>query len=252
MAETSPFDLAREDPAVAASRVLKVTIRKGGDLTRTEKISLIIDLFEVYAGMPGLDSKLSVSELYNEFFNDMFKHWTSGNGANQTPVLPSREREQFRTKVEAPYESLGTKRSHSQMLDKPVFLVMKFDPEEETISWVWQDENKKVIKLKDLESRLPKGVTMNDAKAWAIQHYDSVERERITKYNRDLVIRAARRRIYNWARPESSHRFSRDPERVTKKDLIHLVLARDVHRKLTQNDNEVDAIIDRELDDQST
>ncbi|KAM0421105.1 hypothetical protein ACHAPT_011176 [Fusarium lateritium] len=136
MSEPSPVHIATlvmEDPDVVGSRPPNSVVRKAGDLTRDEKHGLL-DLLQKYREMPGQGPDLTERELYKKFFDDIFKFWTSSNMANQAPVLRPRAPLQSRIQVTTSCAMVGAKRSHDKLLDRPVFLTMKFDPEEETFA----------------------------------------------------------------------------------------------------------------------
>ncbi|KAM0421117.1 hypothetical protein ACHAPT_011188 [Fusarium lateritium] len=72
------------------------------------------------------------------------------------------------------------------------------------------------------------GLTLTMARAQVIEKYDRRERARLTVYNRELVVNAARRRICKWARDGTANGAGIDDEdRLEEADLVEIFLTRD-------------------------
>ncbi|KAM6534740.1 hypothetical protein FALCPG4_004366 [Fusarium falciforme] len=71
-------------------------------------------------------------------------------------------------------------------------------------------------------------LTLAEARRRVISNYDRHESKRITKYNLDLVVSMARRRIMKWAKYGSGHEAHIDPvDRLIPGGIQKLVLPRD-------------------------
>lgn len=236
--------LLDEDPDFVESRAPSTVIRKGGHLALDEKLRLR-DLLHEYARMPGNDPDLSPSELYKSFFDDIFKCWTSAHAVSQGPTLPRREPGQSCIGID---DSWVVMPLVGRRLCVPVYLTMEFDPEKETFAWIWRDQSQELLTPEELKLRLPKGVTTSEAIVAVIGHYDNIERERVTSYNRGKIVNAARRRIRYFALAGSSddtefggYDFIQDG------DIIPLILASEAYLKNTRFAIRMAAAIERGL-----
>ncbi|KAI8721789.1 hypothetical protein NCS52_00321400 [Fusarium sp. LHS14.1] len=250
-------ELFYQDTDVFGSRSPNTTISKPSDLTHDEKL-LLKDLFLEYVHMPGQDSRASLSpEFYKEFFAEIFKYWVSSHRVNTRPVLQPRTVEQTRIRIDdswAESEPPATTESGTMVhprvarkrkLFEGIFLTMEFNSVEETFTWTWQNDEGKDTPFSAL-CRLPRGVTKNDVILMAIENYDSFERKRITSYNRDQIINAARRRIHKWARAGSSHDDTIDEaDEIGQRCILPLVLASDAYLKTARDAAKIAAEIEK-------
>ncbi|EEU46739.1 uncharacterized protein NECHADRAFT_77433 [Fusarium vanettenii 77-13-4] len=245
-------ELFSEDTDVFGSRPPNTIISKPSDLTHDEKL-LLKDLFVAYVDMPGQGSHASLSpEFYKEFFDEIFKYWVSSHRVNIRPVLQPKTEEQTRIQIDdswaesEPQATTGPKIVRKRKLFEAIFLTMQFNSVEETFTWTWQNNERKDAPFSAIKRYLPRGVTKNDVILMAIENYDSFERKRITSYNRDLIINAARRRIHKWARAGSSHDDTIDSaDEIGERSILSLVLASDVYLKTTRDALEIAAEIEK-------
>ncbi|UPK97578.1 hypothetical protein LCI18_008513 [Fusarium solani-melongenae] len=249
-----------KDTGVLGWRPPNAIISKPSDLTRDEKL-LLQDLFLEYFDMPGQDSHVSFSpELYKEFFGEIFKYWVSSHRVNDRPILQDQTPEQTcivigtslaESRPQATTENPCsrdpmpcTKVSRKRSICELIYLGMEFNAVEETFTWTWVDDEGEIMNSSRLQRCLPQGVTKNSAILMAIEHYDSFERKRITSYNREQIINAARRRIHKWARAGSSHGDTIDSsDKLGSGCILPLVLASDVYLRTARDAAEIAAEI---------
>lgn len=248
-----------KDTGVLGSRPPNAIISKPSDLTRDEKL-LLKDLFLEYVDMPGQESHACFSRgFYKEFFGEIFKYWVSSHRVNNRPILQGRTPEQTcividaswadskpQTTTESPSDRgyRPRKVSRKRKICESISLTMKFNAAEETFMWTWEGDNDEVMKSTGLQPWLPQGVTKNNAILMAIENYDSFERKRITSFNREQIINAARRRIHKWARAGSSHDDTIDfSDKLGPGSILPLVLASDVYLKTARDAAEIAAEI---------
>ncbi|KAL2690082.1 hypothetical protein Neosp_004150 [[Neocosmospora] mangrovei] len=238
-------------------RLPNTIISKPSDLTRDEKL-LLKGLFLEYVDMPGQDSHKSFSpELYKEFFGEIFKYWVSSHRVNNRPILQDQTPEQTyividaswaeskpQATTEGPCDRAPVPRSRKRRICESISLTMKFNATEETFTWTWEDDQGEIMNFSRLQRWLPQGVTKNDAILMAIENYDSFERKRITSFNREQIINAARRRIHKWARAGSSHDDTIDSsDKLGPGSILPLVLASDVYLRTARDAAEIAAEI---------
>ncbi|KAJ4152553.1 hypothetical protein NW754_004348 [Fusarium falciforme] len=254
------MDLFLKDTGVLGSRPPNAIISKPSDLTRDEKL-LLKDLFLEYVDMPGQDSYVSFSpEFYKEFFGEIFKYWVSSHRVNNRPILQEQTPEQTYIVIDASWAESKpqattdspcdrapmprTKVSRKRRICESISLTMEFNAAEETFTWTWEDDDDEIMKSSRLQRWLPQGVTKNNAILMAIENYDSFERKRITSYNREQIINAARRRIHKWARAGSSHGDAIDSsDKLGPGCILSLVLASDVYLRTARDAAEIAAEI---------
>ena len=216
-------DIVNNDTDVKESRPPNTMILKASDLTRDEKMHLA-DLFELFitAHKP-LRKQSGETPSYQDFLGEIFASWSSDHKENNPPEIASPRLKD--TSVQA-----GVLRCDSpdgrgpRLAGAPVFLDFVLIPYSDipmnglwVDDWchdIWggvdcqdggdrwgflfRDENGKPCSEYDVKLT-DEFDDVVDLQVSVIQKYDQDKRERVTKYNRELVVNAARRRICKWA-----------------------------------------------------
>ncbi|KAH7271054.1 hypothetical protein B0J15DRAFT_461111 [Fusarium solani] len=96
----------------------------------------------------------------------------------------------------------------ARVAGQPVFYGLELTLNEGGWRWFWMDRRTGLI---DPQFVNMGGLTLAEARRRVISNYDRSESKRITKYNLDLVVSVARRRIMKWAKYGSGHEAHIDP-----------------------------------------
>ncbi|KAJ4202492.1 hypothetical protein NW767_005861 [Fusarium falciforme] len=225
-------DIVNNDTDVKESRPPNTLILKASDLTRDEKMRLA-DLFELFmtAHKP-LRKQSGETPSYQDFLGEIFASWSSDHKENNPPEIASPRLED--TSVQAGvlrcdspsgrYLGKGCLPGGPRLAGAPVFLDFVLIPYSDVLmnglwGFLFRDGNGEPcseysVKLTD---EFDDAV---DLQVSVMQKYDQDKRERVTMYNRELVVNAARRRICKWAidGTETTARVDED-DRVSKDEI---------------------------------
>ncbi|KAF5248849.1 hypothetical protein FANTH_5652 [Fusarium anthophilum] len=243
--------ILREDIAsydkVYSPRDPNTVLRSHRMLTKKEKLALINHAQEyawvlVYQlGHTGASSK----KLLKKFYAEIFLHWSISQRKNPSP--PSTYRKDVRTLVGSikrtcPKEAVD---STTQKCGEPVYLFLEVSSRSESIEWTWFNGQGLPLGLELVE--FEPGLTVTQAKINAIHNYDNHERQRITSYNIQRIICAARRVLVKWAARGSESPLKFEPgDMVTK--IQTLVFASDLARSTAATYSQIVEGMNKESD----
>ncbi|KAJ3467601.1 hypothetical protein MRS44_005165 [Fusarium solani] len=229
-------ETAMNDSAVKESRPPDTIIFKPADLTRAEKVHLMDLLTSFMSMVKQMPDDARMRELYRDFFESIFKRWISNKKPDGPPTLFPLGFEAavqvgilrdihpgIRPPPGVPLSNLPV--PSARVAGQPVFYGLELTLNEGGWRWFWMDRRTGLI---DPQFVNMGGLTLSEARRRVISNYDRSESKRITKYNLDLVVSAARRRIMKWAKYGSGHEAHIDPvDRLIPGGIQKLVLARD-------------------------
>ncbi|KAM6534732.1 hypothetical protein FALCPG4_004358 [Fusarium falciforme] len=246
-------DIVNNDTDVKESHPPNTLILKASDLTRDEKMHLA-DLFELFmtAHKP-LRKQSGETPSYQDFLGEIFASWSSDHKENNPPEIASPRLED--TSVQAGvlrcdspsgrYLGKGCLPGGPRLAGAPVFLDFVLIPYSDVLMnglWVddWCDDIWGGVNSQDGGDRWgflfrdengepcsEYSVKLTDEfddavdlQVSVMQKYDQDKRERVTMYNRELVVNAARRRICKWAIDGTETTARVDEEDRVSKDEI--------------------------------
>ncbi|KAI8674740.1 hypothetical protein NCS57_00372800 [Fusarium keratoplasticum] len=229
-------DTAMNDSAVKEPRPPDTIIFKPADLTRGEKFYLMDLLTSFMSMVKQMPDDARTRELYQDFLDSIFKRWTSDKKPDGPPKL-------FPLGFEAVVQVGILRDNHpgirpppgvpmsnlpvppARMAGQPVFYGLELTLKEGGWRWFFMDRQTGFV---DPQFVNMGGLALAEARRRVISKYDRNELKRITKYNLDLVVSVARRRIMKWAKYGSGHEAHIDPvDRLIPGGIQKLVLARD-------------------------
>lgn len=229
-------EMAMNDSAVQESRPPDTGIYKPADLTRQEKVQLMDLLTSFMSMVKNMPDEARTRELYQEFLASIFKRWISEKKPDRHPMLPPlgfgavvhvgilRETHPgIRPPVGATLSNFPV--TPARIAGQPVFYGLELSLNEGGWRWFFMDRMTGHVDAPFVNMG---GLTLAEARRRVISKYDRNELKRITKYNLDLVVAVARRRIMKWAKHGSEHEAHIDPlDRLIPGGIQKLVLARD-------------------------
>ncbi|EEU47221.1 uncharacterized protein NECHADRAFT_77452 [Fusarium vanettenii 77-13-4] len=222
-------EMAMDDPDTQELRPENTSMFKGKDLTRAEKVNLMDLLAQFMSMTKHMPDQARRSELYKEFFDAIFSKWYSGEKPKSHHMLaPLRMIESSAQvgilRINHPINKYFPQ-TPERMAGQPAFLGLDLIPDEGGWRWIWTDRRGCTIDSQYINFL---GLTRAEARRQAIANYDRAELKRITKYNLDLVVSVAQRRIARWAKHGPAYKARVDDvDRFIPGGIQKLLLARD-------------------------
>ncbi|RSL61889.1 hypothetical protein CEP54_006027 [Fusarium duplospermum] len=233
-------DIVNNDSDVKESRAARTPVLKPGDLTTQEKMALI-DLVILFASLQEPEpTQGEEAQTYHAFLHKVFTRWKSDKEENEPPLLDTREFPNVSVQAgvldEDYIEHHQADHRGARLAGAPVFLDFFLRPETDIcMEWIndepwhdeifggearplengwgflWRDKNGQPVSRGDV-TLTDDFDNITDAKVAVILKYDQDKLLRVAKYNHELVITAARRRIRKWASDgtESTPRVDED------------------------------------------
>ncbi|KAF5531259.1 hypothetical protein FNAPI_13324 [Fusarium napiforme] len=179
------------------------------DTISDDKVSLSRDPNTVLVHQRGQASANS-KKLLKKFYAEIFLHWSTAQKTNRYPSHI------LRLSTEAPVGSLKKTFSNeaakdaTRKRDEPAYLQLFVNENVEFIEWTWHNGQGLAFTPEPVE--FEPGLTVTQTKINAIHNYDDHELQRISSYNIQRIICAARWILVKWAAGGSKNPPKVDPE----------------------------------------
>ncbi|KAF4963294.1 hypothetical protein FSARC_8696 [Fusarium sarcochroum] len=211
------------DTKVAQSRPPNKTIHDHKQLTIEDKVGLF-DLAHDFATVLLHQQRIKKPDpkrILRRFYAKLFSSWSTIKKNNPYAVLGDRSLPDTSIQVGELRRNCGM--SEARKAGAPVYLGLSLTREKDCIEWMWKDQQANLVKFSLVT--LKPDLTIPQARAEAIHNYDNMERVRITTFNIERIICAARRRLVEWARLGSGAPRTYRPEDAAG-HIMPLLLAR--------------------------